>query len=366
MLRGPRCRPLTQTRGRVILSFAYPSAPDRTGGVIVLYELANACARRGHEVHFVHGPLTRYRVRSLDHLPPFGFDERVEHHLVDRLDDPRLPRGDVVFGGTAPRRLGLPVDLVQGHRMLGEDVERDVFRAPLPKVCVASWLVDVGLGYGSVPDQLWYVPLGIDHRTFAVRTPLDSRRYDVAMLSHPHREKGFGVGVEALAELRRRVPGMRPVVFGIDPPSLPLPDWVRFCQAPDHPTLADEIYNHSRVFLQPSHHEGFGYTAVEAMACGCALVTTDNGGSRDYAADGETALVVLPGDALGLAAAAERLLRDDARRARLARAGTELVRRRFDWDNTAALLEPRLEAYVADPARYQRPPVDAVAREGAG
>ncbi|MGH9227185.1 MAG: glycosyltransferase family 4 protein [Acidimicrobiales bacterium] len=349
----------------MILNFAYPSSPDRTGGVTVLYELANACARRRHEVHFVHGPLTPYRVRSLDELPPFPFDDRIEHHLVDRLDHPRLPAGDVVFGGTAPRRLGLPVDLVQGFRMLREDIERDLYRSPLPKMCVASWLVDVGVGYGSPPEQLWYVPLGIDQSVFAVRTPQERRRHDVAMLSHPHREKAFAVGLDALAELKRRVPPVRALVFGIDPPSLPVPDWVRFWQAPDHPTLADEIYNDSRVFLQPSRHEGFGYTAVEALACGCALVTTDNGGSRDYAVDGETALVVPPGDAAALAAAAERLLRDDVGRTRLAAAGAELVRRRFDWDNTAALLERHLEAYVADPDRYQRPATDALAEKGA-
>jgi glycosyltransferase involved in cell wall biosynthesis len=255
--------------------------------------------------------------------------------------------------------LGLPVDLVQGFRMLGDDVERELFRAPLPKVCVASWLMDIGLGYGSPPEQLWYVPLGFDHRTFAVRTPQDARHYDVAMLSHPHREKALAVGVKALDELKRRLPDLRAVVFGIDPPSLPLAGWVRFWQAPDHTTLANRIYNDSRLFLQPSHHEGFGYTAVEAMACGCALVTTDNGGSRDYAVDRQTALVVPPGDPGGLANAAERLLRDAAERTRLSAAGAELVRSRFDWDRTAALLERRLEAYAADPVRYQRPPVDA-------
>jgi glycosyltransferase involved in cell wall biosynthesis len=350
----------------VILSFAYPSAPDRTGGVTVLYELANACARRDHEVRFVHGPLTPYRVRSLDDLPPFQFDDRVEHHLVDRLDDPRLPLGDVVFGGTAPRRLGLPVDLVQGYRMLRDDVERSLFRSPFPKVCVASWLVDVGIRHGSPPEQLWYVPLGIDHRTFAVRTPQGRRPYDVAMLSHPHREKGLHVGVAALVELRQRVPDATAVVFGIDPPSESLPDWVRFRRAPDHASLAHEIYNHSRIFMQPSFHEGFGYTAVEAMACGCALVSTDNGGSRDYAVDGETALVVPPGDPIPLAAATERLLRDEGERSRLAHAGTALVRARFDWDNTAALLEARLDAYLADPKRYQRAPANLLAGEGTG
>jgi glycosyltransferase involved in cell wall biosynthesis len=366
MLRGPDASPPRHQRGRVILTFTYPSSPDRTGGVIVLYELANACARRGHEVHFVHGPLTPYRVRSLDELPPFRFHERVEHHLVDRLDDPGLPAGDVVFGGPALRRLGLPVGLVQGYRMLSEDVERDVFRSPIPKVCVATWLVDVCLRHGAPAGQLWYVPLGIDHHTFRFRTPQDDRRYDVAMLSHPHYEKGFAVGVDALVELQRRRPELRAQVFGIDPPSLKLAEWVRFWQAPDHATLANRIYNDSRLFLQPSYHEGFGYTAVEAMACGCALVTTDNGGSHDYAVDDETALVVPPGDPMALAVAAERLLRDGAARTRLADAGSEIVRSRFDWDNTAAVLEPYLEAYVADPERYQRPPVDAVAPEGVG
>jgi glycosyltransferase involved in cell wall biosynthesis len=103
---------------------------------------------------------------------------------------------------------------------------------------------------------------------------------------------------------------------------------------------------------------------VEAMACGCALVTTDNGGSRDYAVDGETALVVPPGDPIALAVAAERLIRDGAIRTRLAASGSELVRSRFDWDNTAAVLEPRLEAYLADPGRYQKAPGDALAEEG--
>ena len=58
------------------------------------------------------------------------------------------------------------------------------------------------------------------------------------------------------------------------------------------------------------------------------------------------------------------LLRDDDARARLARAGSELVRGRFDWDNTAAVLERQLEAYVANPNSYQRAPADGFVARG--
>jgi glycosyltransferase involved in cell wall biosynthesis len=350
----------------VIATFVFPSSRHRTGGVIVLYELANGLARRGHEVHFIHGPSTPHLIRTLEELPPIRFEEQIRHHIVQSLDDPRLPAGDVVFYPFAPRRLGLPVVIVQGYRMLTEEVEVGNLRARAPKACVASWLVDVALRYGVPAEQLWYVPLGIDHEMFAFRTPQQRRRYDVALLSHPHREKGFVVGLEALGELKRRSPDLRANVFGMDRPFRQLPDGVGFWRAPDHRTLADELYNQTRVFIQPSFHEGFGYTALEAMACGCALVTTDNGGSRDYGLPDQTALVVPPGDWAGLADAAERLLSDDTLRTRIAEAGAQLVRRRFDWDNTSEVLEARLRAYVADPQRFQRAPAHPAAQGQVG
>lgn len=46
------------------------------------------------------------------------------------------------------------------------------------------------------------------------------------------------------------------------------------------------------------------------MACGCAVVTLDTGGSRDFARDGVTALVAEQGDLDGLAANLVAVLRD--------------------------------------------------------
>lgn len=336
------------------LIFMCPSGVEPIGGVTALYEFANGLARRGHEVHLVHLPIWGREITSLGDLDRYRLDARIVHHLPG-ADPGSLPEADIVFGTGAPARLGLPVLLVQGIDMLHPHLERQAFRTPCLKICVARWLVDVGIRYGVAPDQMEVVPMGIDHDAFHVTVPLEQRPLRVAMLHSTHSAKGWSVALEAVRQVRRRIPELRATVFGTVAPPDPLPDWIEVLVDPPRPVLVEQVYNRCRVFIQASDYEGFGFTAVEAMACGAALVTTDNGGSADYALPEETALLVAPGDVTGLVRHTVALLGDDERRVRLAAAGARFVRR-FDWDRAAEQLEAHLERYLADPAAFQRPP----------
>lgn len=339
----------------MIVTFVYPSSPQYTGGVVTIYQYANSLARRGHEVHFVHGPANPYRISSLDELSWFAFEPSIRHHVVDGLDDPSLPEADVVMSKDLPRRLGLPASLVQGHWMVPPEMEAQVFRSPGLTVCVASWLTRIGTTYGLDDSQLVFVPQGMDHDLFRPVQPLDQRPLDVAILFNRHPAKGWAVARKTLDLVREKLPDLRATVFGILPPDDDLPDWLPFFQGSDREALARDVYNEAKVLLQTSWYEGFGLTAIEAMACGCALVTTDNGGSDDYALPGRTAEVAAPGDAEGLAAHVVDLLDDPARRITIAGAGERHVRR-FDWDRSAELLEGHLERYCTDPEPFLRPP----------
>jgi L-malate glycosyltransferase len=318
---------------------------------MTLYEFANALSRRGHEVHFFHGPAWPTRISRLDELPEICRHDGVLHRLVDDLDDPILPAADVMFSGDAPARLGLPCVIVQGYGMLSNDWEDGSFRQPAPKICIARWLVDVGLSLGVPREQLIHVPYGIDHSIFRPAAEPSERTIDVAGLYHPHAEKGWPILLAALRQLCADRADLRGVVFARNPPPDDLPDGVAFVHNPDHGRLAQDVYGKCRVFVQASSKEGFGLTPVEAMACGAALVTTDNGGSRDYGLDGETARVVPAGDVSAIVAAVSGLLDDDSERTRLAHAGMDHVAR-YDWDHSAKLLENALEHYVADPAYF--------------
>ena len=260
------------------------------------------------------------------------------------------------FHHGGPPQLGLPVLVVQGYKLLSAQFEYPAFRAPCPSFCVATWLIDIGLAWGVPKEQLLHVPVGLDP---AFHEPvLDGPRpIDVAMLYTEHPSKGSAYGVRVLEELHRRRPEVRVAVFGFDGDPALLPPWIEHRSSPKRSALL-ALYESSKVFLQPARREGFGLTSVEAMARGSALVSTDNGGSRDYAFDGDSALLVPRDDPAAAAAVVHDLLGDDDRRVTIARRAKE-VSRRFDWDLAAATLEQHLERYLADPATYQQPPADA-------
>jgi GT2 family glycosyltransferase len=122
-------------------------------------------------------------------------------------------------------------------------------------------------------------------------------------------------------------------------------------------------YAAARVFAVGSWFEGFCQPGLEALACGTPLVTTDNGGCREYAVDGETALVVPPRDVHAMADAVQRLLDDDALAARLVANGLDVVERDFDWEKRTDEFETVLDGLSAGPASSPPPARPAVPTE---
>lgn len=89
--------------------------------------------------------------------------------------------------------------------------------------------------------------------------------------------------------------------------------------------------------------EILGLTLLEAMACETPVVCSHIGGMPELVVDGETGLLVPPGDSAALGEAVERLLDDPATARRWGAAGRERVLARFTWRTVA---ERCLQAYA--------------------
>ncbi len=92
------------------------------------------------------------------------------------------------------------------------------------------------------------------------------------------------------------------------------------------------LYSAAQAYVFPSLYEGFGFTPLEAMACGAPVVCSRASSLPEVV--GEAAWLVDPHDVPGMAAALIGVLRDPARRAELAARGPGQIRR-FSWARCA-------------------------------
>lgn len=77
------------------------------------------------------------------------------------------------------------------------------------------------------------------------------------------------------------------------------------------------------VFVDLSDFQAFGRTALEAMACGCAVVAPREGGVHDFGRDGENLLLADTSSEAECVLTCNDLISDPTKRARLGRAGIE-------------------------------------------
>jgi glycosyltransferase involved in cell wall biosynthesis len=89
------------------------------------------------------------------------------------------------------------------------------------------------------------------------------------------------------------------------------------------------------VLVLPSSIEGLPLVVLEAMASGVPVVATAVGGTPEAVTDGETGLLVPPGDARALAGALEGTLEDPGYARRLGEAGRRRARACFDAHSAA-------------------------------
>jgi len=326
------------------------------GGVRAILTYADRLAGRGHDVTVVV-PAKRpwlacwrnLRRKGPEWIP--GFRARVR--WVGGWDPARLPSADALIAtawqsadavARAPADAGAKFYFVQHYESLyhGDPARVDAtYALPLRKIAISSWLKDIMKERFASAAEVLVTP--VDRDLFH---PVEGARSDdalrVLMLHHDYAWKGVREGLEAIAAVKARHPEVLLVGFGVKRPREALP-YDEF-----HENLPQErlawLYSRCPIYLCPSWDEGLGMPPMEAMACGAALVTFDNGGCRDYALDGETALVAPRRDVTALAGALERIVTDAGLRERLARQGQAFVTSRFDWDRATERLEGILSA----------------------
>lgn len=111
--------------------------------------------------------------------------------------------------------------------------------------------------------------------------------------------------------------------------------------------IADEqlpaLYNQAHMLILPSHYEGFGLPALEAMACGTVPIVSNVGALPEIV--GDVGILVDPRDPATISRAMQRALVDSAWRASQSAAGIERARQ-FSWRAAAQTVSAVYQAVL--------------------
>lgn len=273
-----------------------------------------------------------------------GHDYKANLVLAAAARRTHLPRAAVVHGYTAEDR----------KVAFFEAVDRRLLRRAAAVVAVSAATRDALLASGVPADRVHLVENAVDVAAVAADAAagraelraawgLASADLAVVALGRFSPEKGHPVLLDAFRAVADAVPSARLVLVGdgvleadLRRAAAALPEGrVVFAGWRTDPA---RCLGAADVFVLPSHREGLPLAVLEAMAAGVPVCATRVGGVPD-ALDGACGDLVPPGDPAALAAALVGLLRDPARRARLAAAASARVRDRYDAPRQVAALE---------------------------
>ncbi|MBX6350072.1 MAG: N-acetyl-alpha-D-glucosaminyl L-malate synthase BshA [Clostridia bacterium] len=360
--------------------------PTPGGSGVVATELAHELARSGHEVHL------------FSHDVPFRLNRQpgLVYHAVEPPEHPVLlaaPYEMALAGEIAKVHERTPLDVIHAHFAVPHAtaalVAARMARPPRPAVvvtlhgsdvtvladdpalrrtlayalaeadavtAVSAWLAGLAASKFALARPVAVIPNFVNLDVYRPQPdPRLRARYagpDETVVLHASNfrpVKRVVDVVRAFARLSRRVPA-RLLFVGEGPD----------CPAAYREAVAEGVAERvtflgvqpqivpwlgiADVFLLPSAEEGFGLSALEAMACGVPVVATDVGGLPEVVEHGVSGFLLRPGDVAAMAEAALRLSLDRSLAARVREAALARVRERFD----ARLVVPRyVETYLA-------------------
>jgi glycosyltransferase involved in cell wall biosynthesis len=317
----------------VVLATSYPRSPADTAGRFVA-DAVRHLREAGTEIdvvspasfrHFglaygagIVGNLRRRPWRAAL-VPPFmaayARAARQAARDADLVHAHWLPSGVAALATRRPfvvQLWGTDVELARRAPSLA----RAVLRRAEAVVCPSSALAGDAARLGA--REIEVVPSGVD---LPAQAGEEAAPPEVLYAGRLSPEKG-------VVELMAAADGLNLVVAGDGP----LRDRVPMARGMLPPDELAELYGRAAVVVCPSLREGFGVACLEAMAHGRPVVASGVGGLLDLVVNGETGILVEPGNVPALRSGIERLLDDRELRRRMGEAGRRRAAERFSWD----------------------------------
>lgn len=361
--------------------------PVYGGSGVVATELGKSLAARGHEIHFIaysmpfrlgHATENLYfhevsvNTYPLFEYPPYSLS--LTSKMVDVVRFEKLDLLHVHYAIPHAASAVMARDILATHgiripivtTLHGTDITivgQDPSFAPVAEysirqsdgvTAVSAYLKQETLARFDVPSDIEVIPNFIDTTRFR---PLNKGHFRQALCPNAEKvlvhvsnfrpvKRATDV-VHVLHRIRQEGVAAMLLLVGDGPDRVPAEHLARELGVYEHIRFlgkqepVEEILSIADVFLMPSGSETFGLAALEAMACGVPVVSTDIGGLPELVEDNVSGFLRPLGNIDALTEATSRLLKDEELHTRMAEGALRRAVDHFDQD----IIVPQYESY---------------------
>ena len=262
-------------------------------------------------------PVLDHKIKELFISKP----EDLDNIRCDAIIATAVNTADMVFDAKSvptKRKIYLIQDFENWNRP--EEFVYRTYKLPITKIVVSKWLYDLVKSQYDNNRNIYLCPNGIDLDKYKITKDIECRNNKtICFLYHTDNRKGLKTLIPVIEKLHNKYEDLIFRSFGAFEHPQDLPDYVEYYPFASTDTVC-KLYNSSAIFVCSSYEEGYGLTGAESMACGCALVTTNTNGSREYATD-KNAAICNPNNEEELFAAIEQLVNCNEKRICIANQG---------------------------------------------
>ena len=333
------------------ISFFLPGR-GTAGSVRSSMRVGNELLSRGHDVRIFYRddrPILGNKIRKIYLKLRYGFNKdwllkfKGSSFPYNKLNATDFSPDELIVSmctqttldvSDLPDDIGIRILYCRGAEPHKWDQMLETWQLPIYKIALSSRLADMIERETNQPI-VGVVPNGVSTKEYFPAIP-DAERDGVGSIFGWSNAKNPDSIIDIMQMLGRRLSGVSRHLLS----SGKKPNGIEGVKFKRLPTLEESrrTYSGCKVWFLASISEGFGNPILEAMACGCAVVSTDCGGPGDIIEDGRNGFLVEVGDAEAMVDKITLLYNDEQLRNRICANAVETVES-YSWPKAVDKLE---------------------------
>lgn len=292
-----------------IVTFLLPcGARNPIGGFKVVFEYANRLINDDYNVNIILPATLLWKEQSIKqkikgiikyfyfgivknkYLPYnwFPLNKKIKIFWTPTLEEKYIPKSDYIFATACQtaeylndyKQIADKYYLIQSYEDWSFSEKRllNTWKMPLKKIVISKSLLNTAI---LLYEKATLIENGLNFNDFFWNKNIKKEKNTLMMLYHINEEvKRSNQCLKILKKLKKDIPNLKLILFGVKKPNIYFPEWIEFYQLPTKKLLCN-LYNRATLFISPSKIEGWALPPAEAMQCKTMVCVTDIKG-HDY------------------------------------------------------------------------------------